>query len=65
MRHNKIQDTLAKIMHDVWYDIEVEPTPQFLQGESFIHKNISTDGNVPLELKSNGLWRVQVRLEDL
>ena len=60
MRNNKIQDTLAMIMHDVWHDIAVEPTPQFLQGESFIHKNTSTDGNAPLELKSNGLWSVQV-----
>ena len=36
MKSNEIQDTLAKIMHDFSYDVEVEPTLQLLQGEAFI-----------------------------
>ena len=36
MKQNEIRDNFAKIMHDVCYDVEVEPAVQLLQGESFI-----------------------------
>ena len=55
MRHNEVQDTFAKIMHDVCCDVEVEPTPHLLHGEPFIHKTTSTNENVRLDIKANGL----------
>ena len=36
LRHNEIRDTFAKIIHDVCYDVDVEPTLQLLRRESFI-----------------------------
>ena len=39
MRHNEIRETFAKVMHGVYYDVEIEPALQLLQGESFI-KNL-------------------------
>ena len=45
MRRNEIRDTLAKIRHDVCYDVEVERTLHLLQDEPFIHKTSSNDEN--------------------
>ena len=56
MRHNEIRDTFAKILHDLYYDVEFEPTLQLLQGESFIHKTTSTDEHARLDIKANDLW---------
>ena len=53
IRHNKIQDTFAKIKHDVCYDVEVEPTLQLLKSESLIIKTNSTDENAQLDNKAN------------
>ena len=55
MRHNKIRDTFADIMHDVCYDVEVEPTLQLLQSEALIIKTISTDENAWLDIKAKVL----------
>ena len=41
-RDNEIRDTLAKIMQDVCFDVEVEPTLQLIQVESLIHKTTIT-----------------------
>ena len=60
MRHNEIRVTVAKMMHYVCYDFEVEPTLQLLQGESLIHKSTSTDENARLDNKSNGLWGLRL-----
>ena len=55
MRDNEIQDTFAKILHDVCYDVEGEPTSHLIQGDSFIHKTTSTDENAWLYIKANDL----------
>ena len=57
MRNNEVRDSLAKIMHDVWYDVEVEPTLHLLQCVSSIHNTTSTDEIGRLDIKTNGLWR--------
>ena len=51
MRHNEIPDTLAKILHDVCYEFEVEPTLQLLEGESCKDMTTSTDQNTRLKIK--------------
>ena len=51
MRHNEIRDTFAKIMEDVCYDVEAEPTHQ---SEFFIHKTTSTYENPRLDIKAYG-----------
>ena len=56
MRCNEIRDTFAEIVRDLCYDVEVEPTLQLLQGESFKHKTASTDENARLDNQANGLW---------
>ena len=56
MRHKKFRDIFAKIMHDVCYYVEVEPTLQLLQGKSFIHKTTRTNENSQLDIKVNGLF---------
>ena len=38
-RHNEIRDTFAKLLDDLCYDVEIEPNPQPLQGESFDKKS--------------------------
>ena len=50
MRHNEIRDTFAKIMRDVFYEVEVETTLQLLQGESIINKTTRTDENARLDI---------------
>ena len=47
-------------MHDICYDVEVEPTLQLLQGESFIHKTTSTDEKAQLDIKANGQWGLRL-----
>ena len=50
MRHNKIRDTFANTMHDVCYDVGVEPTLQpTKESESFIKKTAGTDENARLD----------------
>ena len=61
MRHNEIRDIFAKIIYEVCYDVEVEPTPQLLQDKSFIHKTSNTDDNERLKIKTNGLWALKFR----
>ena len=53
---NEIRDNFANIMHDVCYDVEVEPTRALPQGESFIHRITITDENPRLDIKTNDLW---------
>ena len=38
MRHNDIRDSIANLLDEVCYDVEIEPCLQPLQGESFAHK---------------------------
>ena len=54
MRHNDSRH-LPKIMHDVCYDVEFEPTLRLLRGESFIHKTTGTDESARLDIKANCL----------
>ena len=42
-------------MQDVCFDVEVEPTLKLLQGDSCIHKTISTEESARLNLEVNGL----------
>ena len=50
MRNDEIRDTFAHLMSEVCYDVETEPKPQSLQGES------PTDEDAPLDVKADGLW---------
>ena len=43
-------------MHDLCYDVEVEPALQMLEGESFYHNSTSTDDNARIDNRANGLW---------
>ena len=56
IRDNVIPETFAKIMQYVSSDIEVEPTRQLLQGDSFIHKTTSTHEKARIDINANGLW---------
>ena len=56
MRHSAIRDTFAKIIHDVCYDVEIEPTLQLLQCEYFLHKTTTSDENARLDTKTSGPW---------
>ena len=51
---NEIRDSFAKTMHDVLYDVEVEPTIQLLQGESVKNRTTSGDQNGQPDIKANG-----------
>ena len=55
MRHNRIRDTFAKMMHDVCYDVDFELTLQLLQADFFNFKTTSTDENAWLDYIANDL----------
>ena len=56
MRHDEIKDTLANLMSEVCYDVEIEPKLQSLQGESFINNSTTSGEDARLDVKANGLW---------
>ena len=55
MRRNEIPDISSKIIQDVCYDVDVDPTLQLLQGKTFVPKTTRSDENVRLDIKANGL----------
>ena len=55
MRHNDIRDSIANLLDEVCYDVEVEPCLRSLQGESLANKTTSTDNDARLDIKANGL----------
>ena len=52
-RHDTIHDTFANIMHDVCYDVQIEPHLQPLQGKSFDFKTTNTEDQIPLDITEN------------
>ena len=59
MRHNESRDTLANLMKDVCFDVELEPKLQPLEGESFVNRTTATDDEARLDFKANGLWETR------
>ena len=57
LRHSEITDTFVKIIHDVFVDVEVEPTVQLLEGRSFFNKSTSIEDNAHIDNKY-GLWEL-------
>ena len=55
MMHNEIRDTFANLMSEVCFDVEIEPKLQSLQGDSFVNNSTTTDEDVRLDVKANGL----------
>ena len=56
MRHNEIRNAFAKIMQDVFRDVELERTLQLLQEEFFLKiTTTSTDENVRIDTTAKGL----------
>ena len=51
-----MRDTVANLMSEVCYDVELEPKLQSLQGESFVKNSTKTDKDGRLNVKANGLW---------
>ena len=47
----QIIDTFSELMHDVCYDIELEPSLQLVEGESFFNKSTCTYDNAGLDTK--------------
>ena len=43
-------------MNEVCHDVEIEPKPQPLQGESFVNNSTTTEDEARLDIKANGLW---------
>ena len=43
-------------MDEVCFDVEIEPTFQPLQGESFDSKTTTTEDEARLDIEANGLW---------
>ena len=58
IQHYEIRDTFTKIVLDVCYDVEVESSLQFLDGEILWNKSTITADNARLDIKTNGLWGV-------
>ena len=56
MRHNEHRDSFANLLSDVCRHVEIEPVLQPLQGENFALKSTTTDDDVILDIKTNGLW---------
>ena len=56
IRHNEIRDTFANLNNEVCHDVEIEPKLQPLQGESFVNNLTTTEDEVRLDIKANGLW---------
>ena len=56
IRHNEVRDTFAKFMDEVCFDVDIEPTLQPMQGESFDNKTTTTEDEARLDIKANGLW---------
>ena len=50
---NELCDSFANLVSDVCHDIEIEPTLQPLQGETFILKSTTTDDDARLDIKSS------------
>ena len=43
-------------MSEVWFDVEIKPNFQSLQGGIFVNNSTTTDEDALLEVKANGLW---------
>ena len=56
MMHNEIRDTFANLMSEIWFDVEIEPKLQSLQGESSVNNSTTTDEDARLDVKAYGLW---------
>ena len=56
LRHDKIRDTFQKQTKDAYFNVEVEPKLQKLEGESFEHKSTCTEHEARLDIRANGLW---------
>ena len=48
MRHYELRDSFANLLSDVYYDVEIEPHLQQLQGETFALKSTTTDDDARL-----------------
>ena len=66
LRDGEIRDTFIELLEKFCHDVETEPHLMPLQGASFDSKSTSTDDNVRLDIKVNGLWglRVMKRIAD-
>ena len=56
VRHNEIRDTFEKLLDEICFDVEIEPTLQPRQGETFSKKSTSYEDDARLDIKANGLW---------
>ena len=54
MRQNEIRNSFAELMKDVYFDVELEPEFQSLEGESFDSRTTITDDKTRLDIKANG-----------
>ena len=55
MRHNSVRDSEAKIMREVYRDVQIEPTLLPINENDFESK-VNTADNARLDISATGLW---------
>ena len=58
MRHNKIRNIMAKLLTEVCYGVEIEPSLQPLSGETFMYRSAIINAEVRLDIKAHGVWNI-------
>ena len=56
IRHNRIRDLLAQFLTEVCPNVAIEPAPQPLTGETFLHRSTNMDNGARLDVKAQNFW---------
>ena len=57
LRHNDVRDLTAKLMSEVWHDVQVECHLQPLSGESLHYKSAVHEDDARGDIRAAGFWK--------
>ena len=57
IRHNELRDLTVKILSQVCYDIEIEPTLVPLSGEDLSNRTANRSNEARLDVRAGGFWK--------